>query len=794
MRIWIFCCILFLVRMLRILISEQYEGDYLAVESDNKQERFNYFGCVHLKNIVSTRTEIDLEELRFIFHRFLNKTSIDGQFDKRIFKEAILNRTSSADNVVILRNHICVILNTKDELQNFYFWILVKAQGYAFKADTFDWTKLEHSGDKFDQLIVLNDEYPYYDCFKDNRRFFCLVECFKREHRLSEYFYFANESGRIQLNQRKNHSIRRHENGCFRLCNSQNCKLIYIWRHDEGAKNEELVFTFKAKPMLSRFEFGIQLTGLICLILNVSCSRLLSLPIDFLVSTRSEKAKQNLATENKRIRAIKFYLKLFVHFICLICATQLLVRLILAYEERRTNPTRKETTQSLVRPTTINLVICLSVPYILSNYEDDWYENELGSEYEHMNMLQLENATNEALNYTLEYIRLGHLSKSEKIDWEVTQKVLWNSDTFGLNRCFQLAIYPQEPRYRMLLSISKLEVKFKAWDDDRPLYLLANNEVFNEESFKYRNDLSFLLRTKKKSRLNGNCIDFEEVYSDLRCMNRRSCIERCIVKRFFNISQKLTTGIANHRVILDKDLFDPMVWRAAYLAKKDEYIYEETVETVLKKITAKCENEILRDDPCSCSGFESSVQVYPIDDSKLEMDLYYTVIRSLEDEPSWVKLLLDILSIQSIFFGMTVLKLLRSIYSFAQIRFKLRESKIVLFLIYLICSLGCSWQTYNIFNEVLTGNLTFSQHYELAQELQMPDLVFCFSINSSQIDTKQKLTGDYLERLTNEMNAEKVFKSLLYKDNANRWIEAVGSNRSAEIFEIESFYFLSTKW
>lgn len=173
---------------------------------------------------------------------------------------------------------------------------------------------------------------------------------------------------------------------------------------------------YKANPILGRFDFAFQLVGLVCLILNVSFSRLLSITIEF------------LATKNERKRRSLFYLKLFLLFIGLLYCAQLLSHMLYGYRVLTENPTRKETTKSLAEPENFHLIVCIPIEYILSEYGSDWYEYEYN--YDPMSMLELEKATDQALNDTLDYIGLSYQDELIKIKWWVSPKVIFKTDRY----------------------------------------------------------------------------------------------------------------------------------------------------------------------------------------------------------------------------------------------------------------------------------------------------------------------------------------------------------------------------
>ena len=86
--------------------------------------------------------------------------------------------------------------------------------------------------------------------------------------------------------------------------------------------------------------------------------------------------------------------------------------------------------------------------------------------------------------------------------------------------------------------------------------------------------------------------------------------------------------------------------------------------------------------------------------------------------PSWYKLAMELLSVQDIFFSLTVSQLLSDTFSFIQTRLGIRKDKIGLFLIYLLFSAGGIWHTYHIFPLIISGELVSPEHYKLVDKLK----------------------------------------------------------------------------
>lgn len=674
----------------------------------------------------------------------------------------------------------CVALKNEKELLNFNRCFL-KATLFAFKRDTYDFAEVKYSAGqftKFNQLIVLNQPPPYSSCSPNFGRFDCMQECFKRGFRLSEYFYNGNETGLVHLNQTKNESVRAHEASCFVQCQSLPCKLAYLSENE--IDQTETAKAFRAQPVISRFDFSVQMTSLTCLIFGIVFSRLLHIATDLL----------NSKLRDRRKRRALFCLRVFIVCVCLLSCSYLFVRQMIGYHEKRTNPTRTETTRNLLRPETIHLVICLKTTYIFKELDCcKRFQNES------MNMLQLEQATEGALNETIDSISLNYLGKKVAIPPSRVPKVMFASARDGywftnshLSRCFQLEIQPLEPHYQTLLSISKLEIKFKHRYFQLFLLVKSGNltENFNLESFHYIGGSTFLKRVERRSRLSGHCIDYETTYAQWGCTNRRNCIERCAQRSFFDLHHNVTNGTSEFGLVIHKEQFSEDEWAVAYL---------DTNSSAAEEFIESCKKQIPKgQEPCVNAAFETSVRVDQLDSKTRVIDLFYEEVTGVEEEPSLYKLLLDLLSIQSIFFGLTVLGLLTTTYKIVRTGLRARHRPKILLLIQLYCLVALIWHVSSTVDEILNGKLDFSQHFEILEHFPVPAIVLCLRYDHPEIVANRRLTGSYLEQLTSDLTAERIFKSITYMSKQNHWIELDPSNYSANAdFEVESFFFLQKK-
>lgn len=165
------------------------------------------------------KIEIQLDELRE--HVYENLKSADDvlglkRAEPNLFEELVLNRTKSG-SYLILDDLFC-LLASRSELPIINLFLFPSVP-FAIKRDTGNFIKLNDLNEQVEQLIVLKKGTPYSDCDQSNSRFYCLNECFKRNFRLSRYFFDGNENGLIHLKSdsinETNQTIKESERTCF---------------------------------------------------------------------------------------------------------------------------------------------------------------------------------------------------------------------------------------------------------------------------------------------------------------------------------------------------------------------------------------------------------------------------------------------------------------------------------------------------------------------------------------------------------------------------------------------------
>ena len=768
LRVWYPVCVLFCIHSLNILIEQSNLIAYKWSDLNVEKEPVYLLGCCSLGDLSLNKTTYDLQQLRkVLLDRFENKPNPHhkdfdyydyGTSRKKIFengKKFALNRTA-AGGYLILHEMFCLIVHSGLELVRLSEFLSPLIM-FGFKRDSLDLAKIDHPEDHFSQSIVINAH-----CSKNYFRFRCLNDCYKTRFRFSGYFFGGNETGSIHLNQSKNQTVKKHERYCVTRCRRDACKMVHLAKSEDDNSRAK---KFTVRAVLSAFDFWSQLIGLVCSFAGVSLYQLLSIFIKFICRKWRGTRVKNLLTYLKR----SFLLLAQLHY------AYLFVKVFLKYKNSLANSETKEITTLLRRPELINMLVCVSVDMILAR---DYKRNEQRRVYFNMTLLEIEKETDRGLDDVLEGVYPDERSRPIPVEWMITTKILFIKHPW-FKRCFQLIVDPAELR-KYPMPFSKLKIKFKRLGENSnnpyDVYLLPDgNAPFSGKGIQFGLNAfkKYIIRRSKWNK-KVKCVDYERWYARFKCTNRENCLEHCVHRKFIERHNAVTFGIFYFASVTDRDLFDDAEWSGSRLVEN---------ETAFMAVLNECSDEIPEGKACMESYLQSIAKIEQHSRYTVEVDLNYEVTSRVDEEPSEYKLTLDLLNLQGIFFGLSVPELLQAIYSFVRIKLiklkimkitkitKETTNKMVLLLTYLLCLAGFTWHVRYTLITILNGELTYEEHYEIIERVRMPnEITFCLSFNTSSIDKNHKLTGTYLERLTEEMTAERVFKSIAHLKESYEWL------------------------
>ena len=751
LKLWPVPCLVFCLYCLYTLVGDSYEVLYMKRTGT---EPLQFLACEILSRVFPDKREIDLKELQSQLYDLFT-LSEKYSYEREDFPdefELILNRTKSGDYLVFNRK-ICFFANDRRELKDFFRFLSYETVQFAIKSDTFDFVQMGSRYDQIDQLIVRKKGRPYSDCDESNGRFFCLNECFRRHFRLAHYLYHGNETGHILLDYSENNrTIQESEKICFSQCRRENCKLVQLTLVNESKEPQ----TFDAQPVLSALDFFVELFGRVFLFVNLFFDQLAS------IATKLSKKFARSRVRRKKVKIVLFYLNLAIIFFNLAYSGYQCVRLVRDYNEETIDQPEREMRRNLIQPKTVRLAICVY------KYVKGFYGKT---------MSEIERATEGALDDVLKDIYVSNGGRSFRTDYRIHhRKILFKKLSSGYSaRCFPMSIHSN---FQTISSRPKLTIRLKK-DVSYELYVLSEEEDLNSKSFEYTGGFAFQKRIMKRLKLRGNCVNYEGM--NRICTGRQNCIDRCSNKKFMERYNKTAFGAYSPYPAIDRDWFSSSEWNTTRMMEikfADQSIYTE--------VRRECEKKVSDEKPCDEVKFEATVEIKETNSQIKEIDLQFDVVQSIKESPSSIEMSLDLLSIQSIFFGFTLLKLFWLVYRFIKPRWRLRNDKIIWFVICLLCSLGCSWNTIRIDDVIVNGELVPTEYYERAKRIPMPAMVFCFRINQKLVDRNHPLTGSHLDELTKKMNAKSTFKNIMYLKESNEWTPF-------NLRRVEHFFFLDMK-
>ena len=158
-------------------------------------------------------------------------------------------------------------------------------------------------------------------------------------------------------------------------------------------------------------------------------------------------------------------------------------------------------------------------------------------------------------------------------------------------------------------------------------------------------------------------------------------------------------------------------------------------------------------------------------------------------------LLSNLLNFLSIFIGLNVGKL----FAFLFVLFKkfklLKFLKFYKYLKLLVCSLGFAFHAYILLNNALNGDLIHFEELSKFKAIEMPNLIFCFKFDEREIDQNRKVSVNYLDELTNDLNLD-FFRNFSFFDENYDQVDCNQFNRDKALERmggVRWFYFIDLK-
>lgn len=688
-------------------------------------------------------------------------------------------------------NSICFILNVEAINQTFKFFKNTvhgkQPTVFVIRRRPFSFFKIELQPNY--QLLLLGNENS--DCRRDGRkswqsenrpysRFECTTSCLKEKRKSPKYFYDAGEESLVGLKFDETYRASQYaeeQRRCFDSCGRDECEVdVFLPRNEIKTK------VYHTELMLSTFDYWVTFAGLIALFLNISLQEA--------VLGLTRPLLDRLRGKLKHFKALLFAVHVSTLLICLAISLALYVHLIQNQLSKSYAPARKETTNALLEiEPMMHLIICTPVSKYLKN-ENGKYQNLF-----EMTFKELENATNSDLDAYLNRIYFSFLDEQQDVELVHSEQVFFRSDKSHMVRCFKMQVnFQKEARFRFksLLLISKLVIEFKDKDEkrvgDAKLFLLSSkNESFTTRTSQFDGTEKLAKYQSQFSAIAGKCANYKGAHK--HCTNRANCIDVCV-------NEMLTQNYSSLSIhsIISKHQLDERQWSSL---KADE------MRMSYGQAKKKCEKKFNKTD-CFDHRFRKSVRIAErIGENSIHIDLHYELVNEVDERQSIYKLALDILTVQSIFFGLNALKLILIAIAFLKAKLKLNGNKMYTSLAYFICLSCFLCQSILIFVFIVDEELTQNQFFERSSSVPMPEMVFCFRFNQSLVDENQRLSGNYLEQATAGLTADSIFKQFGYLNASNEWVHlGMGglhsegpfkSLHNSSAFEIRTAFFQNRK-
>lgn len=397
-----------------------------------------------------------------------------------------------------------------------------------------------------------------------------------------------------------------------------------------------------------------------------------------------------------------------------------------------------------------SMVVCFPVETII-NHEKELREgrnysftHKINSSFE-----DLKSLTDDGLNRKtggLFVLLYGFYRKP--FDWKVRSNVIFKNITCDhrpcLARCFWIDIRLQETRYDLLLPTNSLLMNFRT--EHWRVYLIDRDLPFTSAAQPVRGELyiSKLVREHSAKSKKSNCKNYP-ADPTLNCQTQKNCIDKCVTKRYLERHSALPLFS-----IVDMEDLDSSDYRKQFSA-----IREPDIER-------QCSDLFPAKDCTEVYFFENLKTSYAFQEKRITINLNFEKITVKEFKPSLLKVMLDIVNLESIFFSVSAADLLMCLFSCFKHLFKIKWREIYRFPILFACAVGFVLHNVSTFNGIINEPLVEDSAFEKLTNLKLPNSIFCFYFNDTQIDENRKLTQRYLDDHTRTLSYEKIFDFVWY--------------------------------
>ena len=609
--------------------------------------------------------------------------------------------------------------------------------------------------------------YPFTNCTHGNlTKSICLNNCLKELDRKALYLYNHEEGGFLNLtNVDRNLTD---EISCNDYCKQDNCVTEQVLsvnlaaslpdRHPEGNLTfDDKYFNIIVDRTIPNFYFWLNFIGLLTLLTNLSFSKEFSDLADLV----SRRVIARFPTQNKLTNFLQNFrpkLRFLVLVISCIAFKEFVELMLKDHHKNWEDPIKTQIAKFDFNTEPFSVVVCIPVQYLLerpslnATYElDPKRDEQILSNYTFGEILNL---TNDGLDWALKglFIRIGSIQK--EFAWETSNQTLFRKCRLPVkrqavmifSRCFRRQVNIHEPCYQRLLSASTLEIDLKHYvylKEIYSIYLLEANVTFTSEAHLHTNRYKV---NKKITKLIANCD------------NSPFDMDTCRSLRFLGERKTISTNS-----IIDLDEIIKWNQTTEFGVKLNDLAGLKLNNSVDQDIVNECKRNITQ--KCSNKVFVESYRTLHFDPEIIRINIYYELIVEEELIPSCWKLTLNIVNLSGIIFGMTVANLIPMLFAPIKLAFRIQATYFKHAAL-LVCTVGLVVHSCVIFNDIISSELIPGSFFEKKATIDFPDVVFCFHM-ANEGDPNHKLTGNYLNRLNDELKFESIFDRLSYLVNGS---------------------------
>ena len=371
-------------------------------------------------------------------------------------------------------------------------------------------------------------------------------------------------------------------------------------------------------------------------------------------------------------------------------------------------------------------------------------------------------------------IKLLHGNRMKNLNWTLTEKVLFKNSSFNqmkyLSRCFRIELDFEDLKYRKMMPFYYLTIRFNT--QFREVYLIERRQSFSSGLVDFKGDY-FVQKTTEKTMpasRKANCGKED----------RKKQIDKCINQQFVKEHSALPLNS-----VVDKDDFGDEINRLKFSEANITSIEQTCVETYRDR--KSCEEVYFK---------ESLKRMSSYCKTSIRLNLNYEDSISSQIDQSSIKLVLAILNVESIFFKNNIASCLIFLLAVLKRTFKLNWSsnKLDRFLVLSICLAGFMTHNVFVFKGIIEDELAQNGYFQMMRQFTLPNTVFCFDLSKFELDENHKITGNYLNRLTEELRLGNIVEKVMYfnrtHDKVFRPPNNLSSYSDSEI-TIRPFYLLA---